>query len=317
MRVLVVHESLFGSTARVAGSVAAGVRRAHPDAQVAVLPVADAPADAVGVDLLVVGGPTHFWGTTSSLTREMERQYENRIRPALRGVPSSLAWRPRTLGVREWLAALPPSAGAAAAFDTRIDRPLTGGAACGIARALRRRGRALVAAPEGFVVDGITGPLRPGELDRAESWGASLTLDQITITQAAARVAVRETSMNTTPVLTTDHAVPSGARSTLVRPAPADAPRHLDLTRVITTTEIVIGAVLVARELARRPGSSKALVTMGPGGWVSMRGGTVAVRPARRPFGRPRPLPASATDVRRVPLWARVISAVPLQRLVG
>jgi hypothetical protein len=34
-------------------------------------------------------------------------------------------------------------------------------------------------------------------------------------------------------------------------------------------------------------------------------------------LGRPRPIPASSTAVRRVPLWARVISAVPLQRLVA
>jgi hypothetical protein len=56
---------------------------------------------------------------------------------------------------------------------------------------------------------------------------------------------------------------------------------------------------------------------MGPGGWVSMKGGTVAVRRARQPFGRPRPLPAATTSTRGVPLWARLISAVPLDRLTA
>lgn len=124
--------------------------------------------------------------------------------------------------------------------------------------------------------------------------------------------------MTSTSVQTLDHARPAGARSTALAPAPAEPRRHPeDLTRVLITTEIVVAAVLVAREFARRPGSSKALVTMGPGGWVSMRGGAVAVRPARRPWGRPRPIPPVVTRPRAFPFWARVISAVPLQHLVG
>jgi len=78
---------------------------------------------------------------------------------------------------------------------------------------------------------------------------------------------------------------------------------------------VVVGAILVARYLSRRPGSNKALVTMGPGGWVSMKGGTVAVRRGSRPFGRPRPVRPTSTG-ERVPLWARVLAAVPLQALM-
>ncbi|HYY10331.1 MAG TPA: hypothetical protein VE781_05295 [Kineosporiaceae bacterium] len=97
-------------------------------------------------------------------------------------------------------------------------------------------------------------------------------------------------------------------------PVPA-APPPVDLTRIVTTTEVVVGAVLVARYLSRRPGSSTAHVTMGPGGWVSMKGGAVAVRPSSRPFGRPTPIrPVPSGE--RAPLWARVLSAVPLQALV-
>ena len=325
MRVLVAYESVFGATREVAEAVAGGIRRTRADAEVTCGSVTDLPVEPIDADLLVVGGPTHFWGPTSWLSREMRRQYENRIRPAARRRAPPAPPRPRTTGVRDWLTALPTSSGAAAAFDTRIEGPLTGGAAAGIARRLRRLGRTLVVQPEGFFVDAVPGPLRAGERERAEAWATSL-ITRATPTirtgstedRAAAGSAARwETVMNSTSVLHTEHA-PSGARSTLLRPAPDHAGRPaLDLTRVLTTTEIVVGAVLVARELARRPGSSKAMVTMGPGGWVSMRGGTVAVRPARHPLGRPRPIPASSTAVRRVPLWARVISAVPLQRLVA
>ena len=66
----------------------------------------------------------------------------------------------------------------------------------------------------------------------------------------------------------------------------------VDLTRVITTAEIVVGSVLVARRLAARPGSAKAAVVMGPGGWVSMKGGgRMVVRTAGRGWRRRRRTP--------------------------
>jgi hypothetical protein len=88
----------------------------------------------------------------------------------------------------------------------------------------------------------------------------------------------------------------------------------VDVTRLLTTAEVVVGAVLVAHRLARRPSTPRARVTMGPGGWVSMKGGAVAVRPGSRPFSRPRPIAANGTQ--RAPIWARVLSAVPLQSLI-
>ena len=119
----------------------------------------------------------------------------------------------------------------------------------------------------------------------------------------------------------------SSARSlerTMIHPtqqkqeATAQAPPGLaiDVTRLLTTAELVAGAVLIARILARRPSGPKAQVTMGPGGWVSMKGGSLAIRPARRPWGRPRPIAHLETPT-RAPVWARVLSAVPLQALAN
>jgi hypothetical protein len=88
----------------------------------------------------------------------------------------------------------------------------------------------------------------------------------------------------------------------------------VDLTRVVTTAEVVVGGVLIARQLAKRPGSAKALVTMGPGGWVSMKGGVMAVRPAERAWRRRRPAPSVAPTAR--PWWARLLSAKTLQSLL-
>jgi hypothetical protein len=89
---------------------------------------------------------------------------------------------------------------------------------------------------------------------------------------------------------------------------------RIDVTRVVVTAEVVAGAVAVAYRLARRPSAPKAQVTMGPGGWVSMKGGTVSVRSARRPFGRGRAAGRTGTAARR-PLWARLLAAVPLDAL--
>ncbi|GAB3326519.1 hypothetical protein GCM10027451_51890 [Geodermatophilus aquaeductus] len=86
----------------------------------------------------------------------------------------------------------------------------------------------------------------------------------------------------------------------------------VDVTRVVTTAEVVLGAVAVASRLARRPSPTVARVTMGPGGWVSMKGGAMAVRPARRIWRRA-PLPAPT----RRPWWARLLAATALERLVG
>jgi hypothetical protein len=80
------------------------------------------------------------------------------------------------VGLREWLAQCGRLDGMpAAAFDTRVNRPrLTGSAARKAARELRRLGCRLVLPAEGFRVMGTTGPLCPGEEDRARGWGATL-----------------------------------------------------------------------------------------------------------------------------------------------
>jgi hypothetical protein len=91
----------------------------------------------------------------------------------------------------------------------------------------------------------------------------------------------------------------------------------VDLTKVITTAEIMVGGVLIARRLAARPSSAKALVTMGPGGWVSMKGGVMAVRPAERGWRRRRSDASAAVPRRHRPWWARLLAAVPLRSIPG
>ncbi len=89
----------------------------------------------------------------------------------------------------------------------------------------------------------------------------------------------------------------------------------VNLTKVITTAEIMVGGVLIARRLAARPSAAKANVTMGPGGWVSMKGGVMAVRPAER--GWRRSSPSEAVPRSRRPWWARLLAATTLESILG
>jgi hypothetical protein len=175
MRAAVVYESLFGNTREIAEAVSDGIRTARPEAEVVCLPVTEASTDLVQLDLLVVGAPTQFLGMTSERTRAMQVRY---ARSAAQQGHAAPAQEPAAGGdgVRGWLSGLPGAARGtpAAAFDTRLDKPLAGGAAPRIARRLRRCGYALAADPEGFIVADMAGPLRAGERGRAQAWGAAL-----------------------------------------------------------------------------------------------------------------------------------------------
>nr|WP_144298544.1 flavodoxin domain-containing protein [Streptomyces sp. TLI_235] len=46
MQALIVYESMYGNTRRIAEAIAEGVHAAAPDSQVSCLPVAEATADA-------------------------------------------------------------------------------------------------------------------------------------------------------------------------------------------------------------------------------------------------------------------------------
>jgi flavodoxin len=164
MNALVVYESIYGNTRAVAEAVAEGLGDA---AAVSVHEVGDRAELA---ELLVVGGPTHVHGMTTARSREMavhaaEEDGHTTIEPSATEGP----------GLRKWLKDRPERAGRAAAFDTRLDRSpwMTGMAARGIAKRLRRRGYDVLAT-ESFLVADSEGPLEDGELERARAWGAEL-----------------------------------------------------------------------------------------------------------------------------------------------
>ncbi len=142
MKILVVYDSKFGNTERIAKSIAAGVGSTH---QVTVEPAGAAGEIDPSVDLMIVGGPTQAHGAT----------------PAMKTFLSRL---PDLPGTR------------CATFDTRYDKPrwLTGAASGVIEDGLRKHGGRPVGPGESFFIEHSEGPLAPGEEDRAVSWGATL-----------------------------------------------------------------------------------------------------------------------------------------------
>jgi hypothetical protein len=165
MRALVAYESMYGNTAAIGEAIAASLRSHAVEIEAGLISKIS-PAETAGFDLLVVGGPTHAHGMSKWQTRKSAIEDEKNTYAEATAEP----------GLREWLTDLPPGVGRpAAAFDTRIDKPvfLTGSAAKGIGRLLQGNGCALVVPPECFLVT-MQNRLKDGELQHADEWGATL-----------------------------------------------------------------------------------------------------------------------------------------------
>jgi flavodoxin len=148
MRTVIIYDSKFGNTERIAEAIGRG---AGTLGNVRVMSAAEAAAVtetlAERPNLLLLGGPTQKRGPSPAL-----REFIEGLPAPLRGVPS-------------------------ACFDTRYRGPLLlmGSAAAGVAKALARAGADAVAPPESFFMQ-RGGPmerqqLEPGEVERAEAWG--------------------------------------------------------------------------------------------------------------------------------------------------
>jgi flavodoxin I len=153
MKILVVYDSYFGNTEKVAQAIVGAL---GDDAAV------KRPGDVeIGelseLDVLIVGSPTRAFRPSDA------------IKDFLKKIPSG-----GLKGVK------------VAAFDTRIAKEDTGNpvlrfmigvfgyAAKPIGDKLARKGGELVGEPGGFVVLDTEGPLKEGELERAAAWAGSL-----------------------------------------------------------------------------------------------------------------------------------------------
>ena len=165
MRALVIYESMFGNTEAVARAVADGLAEMH---DVDLREVSQAPTAVIApIDLIVVGGPTHAFSLSRPATRASAREQG--------GTHGN-----KELGIREWLGQLRRGSHSelVAVFDTRIAkaRRLPGSAAMKAAKLTSHLGYAS-AGRHSFYVTDTSGPLLPGELERARAWGTQLAVE--------------------------------------------------------------------------------------------------------------------------------------------
>jgi flavodoxin len=151
MKTLVIYDSVFGNTEKVAQAIAAALGTQA-------VPVSQAEAGQLcGLDLLVVGSPIRKFSPTEGISKLLKDLSKDHLTGAC-----------------------------VAAFDTRIDLETIdskvfrfvvdkgGYAARAIAKSLEKKGGRLAAPGEGFYVTGEQGPLKDGELERAAAWASSL-----------------------------------------------------------------------------------------------------------------------------------------------
>jgi hypothetical protein len=178
MRALVVYESMFGNTQTIAHAIAEGL---WSSMRVDTVEVGSAPTTFDGIDLLVVGGPTHQFGISRASSRAQAAEQ------APDGLVSS------GIGLREWMDDIHRLSDgiASAAFDTTLEKPrilrIFGRASRKVTKLLRRRGARIVMSPESFWVAGGNGPLADGEVERARKWGEEIA-SMITAPGAAERL---------------------------------------------------------------------------------------------------------------------------------
>ncbi len=155
MKALILFESFFGNTEKIARTVGATLGLADSDI-VRVGEIDLARLD--GVELLVVGSPTRAFGICPDTKAFLKKLPSN----ALKGVK-------------------------VAAFDTRAEMTektpgilkflagIFGYAAEPLSKQLISRGGILAAQPAGFFVLDSEGPLKEGELERAADWATSIS----------------------------------------------------------------------------------------------------------------------------------------------
>jgi len=151
MKVLIVYDSVFGNTEKIAQAIGNSL---SSEENVETLRVSDVkPEQLIGLELLIVGSPTRVFKPTKAIMNFLNKIALNVLKGAK-----------------------------VAAFDTRISTvdvnsrflnilvKLFGYAAKPIADKLEKKGGSLIIPPEGFFVKDSEGPLKDGELERAADW---------------------------------------------------------------------------------------------------------------------------------------------------
>ena len=143
-KAVVIYESKYGNTERVAKSIAKGIK--VQKVKVDLASIGEAKVNKLAdYDLLVVGGPTQMHGMSQSMKDFLIK---------LEG--ANLAGKK------------------AYAFDTKVARIFAGSAAKGIEQELKKLGMKIVMPYSSAIVKGREGPLAEGQEEKFKSIGAEL-----------------------------------------------------------------------------------------------------------------------------------------------
>ncbi len=153
-RTLVVYDSSYGNTAKIANIIARTLKAEGPVTIKHVRSVAK--SDIEGVSLLVLGSPTQGGRATQAMSDFIDslsqREMKN-IRAAV--FDTRFAVQEHGLGLKLLMKSI-------------------GFAATKMAKMISDRGGTMVIQPEGFIVENKDGPLKNGELVRAVGWAKLL-----------------------------------------------------------------------------------------------------------------------------------------------
>lgn len=153
MKTLIIFDSFFGNTEKIANAVSKHFKQE----ETSIIRIADfKPEHLKGVSTVIIGSPTRKFSPTELITK-----FINEHGSKLAGLNC-------------------------AAYDTRIDLDTIksglakffvskgGYAANTMAKKLTKLNANLLLPGEGFLVTGEQGPLKEGEIERAEEWGKKI-----------------------------------------------------------------------------------------------------------------------------------------------
>jgi flavorubredoxin len=145
VKALIVYDSVYGNTEKVAKALAAGLKSGGVDVD-AVKVDAVRFDELVAVDLLCVGSPVHAWNTSKSMKEFLERL------KCVKGLTGKRAF----------------------AFDTKMKSRLAGSAGGKIERKLEDLGLVIAKHSASAIVEGREGPLEESAEETFEEIGAEL-----------------------------------------------------------------------------------------------------------------------------------------------
>jgi flavodoxin len=139
MQSLVIFDSMFGNTQKVAETIATALKAKS-------VRVGDfKPEMLTKIDLLVVGCPIQGWRPTQATLDFLNKLPKDSLKNKN-----------------------------VAAFDTRIKIFFSGSASDKISDTLENLGGNVIIAPTNFIVKGKEGPLLDGELEKASAWAKEI-----------------------------------------------------------------------------------------------------------------------------------------------